>query len=245
MVKLKSGFSESDIDIINVDIDRVRAVYAWMVAALVCKHENGNNSFEVEAWDINCVAEYPMELLPGRITPWKIDLKANVFPVQVNHAMTGHKLQGKTKWNLIVSLWSYSRNWPYIAISCFQLIKVSFFPSHSILWKTTHTSITWEEWWKTWKRKHLWIPMMSIIINKYKKQSKRNTALTYLSIIFSELLLGLQTKTESSLTLFPLNEHTLTFGCRQWPWLPISTRSRQRSTQHLHNTWALPCQQSN
>jgi hypothetical protein len=66
MVKLKPGFGKSDIDIINVDIYWVRTVYAWMVAALVCKHENGNISFEVEAWDINCVAEYPMELLPAR-----------------------------------------------------------------------------------------------------------------------------------------------------------------------------------
>lgn len=68
MVKLKPGFDESDIDIINVDGYWVRAVYASKVANLVCKHKNCNNTFEVEARDVNCVAEYPMELLPGRIT---------------------------------------------------------------------------------------------------------------------------------------------------------------------------------
>ena len=35
----------------------------------------------------------------------------------MNHATTGHKLQGKTKESLFVSSWSYARNWPYVAIS--------------------------------------------------------------------------------------------------------------------------------
>jgi hypothetical protein len=87
------------------------------VACLVCKHENSNRTFEVEATDTNCVAEYPMELLPGQVTWRHIDLKVNVFPVLVNHATTGHKLQGKTKENLIVSSWQYSVNWPYVALS--------------------------------------------------------------------------------------------------------------------------------
>jgi hypothetical protein len=117
MVKLKPSFGESDIDIINMDGYRARVVYALKVASLVCKHENGTKTFEVQARDVNCVADYPMELLPGRIISQCIDLKANVFPVLINHATTGHKLQGKTIWNLIVSSWSNSKNWPYVAIS--------------------------------------------------------------------------------------------------------------------------------
>jgi hypothetical protein len=116
-VKLKPEFGEDDIDIVNVDGYYVRAVYASKVACLVCKHENSNRTFEVEATDTNCVAEYPMELLPGQVTWQHIDLKVNVFPVLVNHATTGHKLQGKTKENLIVSSWQYSVNWPYVALS--------------------------------------------------------------------------------------------------------------------------------
>jgi hypothetical protein len=39
------------------------------------------------------------------------------FPVLVNHASTGHKLQGQTKQNLCISSWSYSKNWPYVQLS--------------------------------------------------------------------------------------------------------------------------------
>jgi hypothetical protein len=141
-VKFKPGYDESDIAIINIDGYWVRAVYTSKVAALVCKHENGHNTFEVEARDVNCVAEYPMELLPGKVTVRDVNLKVNVFPVLVNHATTGHKLQGKTKQNLIVSSWSYSRNWPYVAISRVRThLGLFFFGSHSIHRKTTHTTV--------------------------------------------------------------------------------------------------------
>jgi hypothetical protein len=116
-VKLKPGFDESDLDIINVDGYWVRSVCASKVKSLVCKHENSNKTFEVEATDTNCMAKYPMELLPGKYVERCIDLKVNVFPVLVNHATTGHKLQGKTKSSPIVSSWSYAMNWPYVALS--------------------------------------------------------------------------------------------------------------------------------
>ena len=34
-----------------------------------------------------------------------------------NDATTGHKLQGQTKENLVISVWSRRRNWNYVALS--------------------------------------------------------------------------------------------------------------------------------
>jgi hypothetical protein len=116
-VILKAGVSEDDIDIINVDGYFVQSVVASKVKCLVCRFEDSMKTFEVEPKTANCVAQYPMELLPGMVTLQKINITANVFPLLVNHATTGHKLQGKTKQSLFVSSWSYARNWPYVAIS--------------------------------------------------------------------------------------------------------------------------------
>jgi len=116
-VKFKPGVSEDDIDVINVDGYWVRSIVASKVKNLVCRFENSSKTFEVDAASTNCVVQYPMELLPGRIVERQVNMRANVFPLLVNHATTGHKLQGKTKKRLLVSSWSYQRNWPYVAIS--------------------------------------------------------------------------------------------------------------------------------
>ena len=41
------------------------------------------------------------------------------IPVHASHAITGHKLQGLTKDNLIVSSWNKSTNWIYVILSRF------------------------------------------------------------------------------------------------------------------------------
>jgi hypothetical protein len=48
-----------------------------------------------------------------------IDLRVSLtqLPVLVNNATTGHKLQGQTKQNLVISVWSKKRNWNYVALS--------------------------------------------------------------------------------------------------------------------------------
>jgi hypothetical protein len=35
----------------------------------------------------------------------------------VNHATTGHKLQGKTVKSLVIAVWSKVKNWAYVVIS--------------------------------------------------------------------------------------------------------------------------------
>ena len=44
-------------------------------------------------------------------------MKMTQFCLNINHATTGHKLQGKSMDRLFVSSWSYTRNWPYVILS--------------------------------------------------------------------------------------------------------------------------------
>jgi len=46
-----------------------------------------------------------------------ISMKMNQFSMNINHATTGHKLQGKSLDQLFISSWSYQRNWPYVLLS--------------------------------------------------------------------------------------------------------------------------------
>ena len=39
------------------------------------------------------------------------------LPLLVNHATTGHKLQGKTMDQLIIAEWSKMKNWAYVVLS--------------------------------------------------------------------------------------------------------------------------------
>jgi hypothetical protein len=39
------------------------------------------------------------------------------FPIVVNHATTGHKLQGKSLDQLVVAEWSMTKNWAYVVLS--------------------------------------------------------------------------------------------------------------------------------
>ena len=44
----------------------------------------------------------------------------------MNHATTGHKLQGKTVQNIFVCNWSYQSNWPYVVLSRVKTMKGLF-----------------------------------------------------------------------------------------------------------------------
>ena len=53
----------------------------------------------------------------GRIVKMKTTMDLTQFPIVVNHATTGHKLQGKTLDRLVIAQWSEKKNWSYVAIS--------------------------------------------------------------------------------------------------------------------------------
>ena len=48
------------------------------------------------------------------------------FSMNINHATTGHKLQGKSLDELFVSSWTYTRNWPYVLLSRVRFLKGLF-----------------------------------------------------------------------------------------------------------------------
>ena len=53
----------------------------------------------------------------GKNVTLRPSIKFNHFPVILNHATTGHKLQGKTVKTLVVAEWSAVRNWIYVVLS--------------------------------------------------------------------------------------------------------------------------------
>jgi hypothetical protein len=55
-----------------------------------------------------------------------IAMQMNQFSMNINHATTGHKLQGKSLDQLFISSWSYQRNWPYVLLSRARTLKGLF-----------------------------------------------------------------------------------------------------------------------
>ena len=45
------------------------------------------------------------------------NIELQYLPLIVNHATTGHKLQGKTVKSLVIAEWSKVKNWAYVVIS--------------------------------------------------------------------------------------------------------------------------------
>jgi hypothetical protein len=70
--------------------------------------------------------DLPFELTSGKKIRKIVWAKANRFPVLINHATTGHKLQGQTKSSLCISDWHYGANWPYVVLSRVTSLKGLF-----------------------------------------------------------------------------------------------------------------------
>ena len=51
------------------------------------------------------------------------NIRLTQFPVVINHATTGHKLQGKSMEALAIAEWSPAKNWAYVAISRVRTLK--------------------------------------------------------------------------------------------------------------------------
>jgi hypothetical protein len=66
---------------------------------------------------VACKINLPIELIPGEKMRKTIRATINRFPVLINYATTGHKLQGQTKSSLYISEWHYGVNWPYVILS--------------------------------------------------------------------------------------------------------------------------------
>lgn len=60
--------------------------------------------------------KYPISEF-GLNTRIQTSIELQYLPVIVNHATTGHKLQGKTVKSLVIAEWSKVKNWAYVVIS--------------------------------------------------------------------------------------------------------------------------------
>ena len=68
-----------------------------------------------------------IEELGGGTENITLKVKICQFPVTVNHATTGHKLQGKTAKGLIIAEWARrTKNWIYVVLSRVKTLKGLF-----------------------------------------------------------------------------------------------------------------------
>ena len=58
----------------------------------------------------------------GLNTRIQTSIELQFLPVIVNHATTGHKLQGKTVESLVIAEWSRVKNWNYVVFSCVRTL---------------------------------------------------------------------------------------------------------------------------
>jgi hypothetical protein len=80
------------------------------------KDSRFEGTFKVKAITTKCNVKLPVYEFGTRLvmdTPIKLDH----FPFTINHATTGHKLQGKSLEELIIAEWSNVRNWSYVVLS--------------------------------------------------------------------------------------------------------------------------------
>jgi len=125
-VVLHPHVTENDFKFINVDGYYVRTIDASNVDYLLCKFADSDRTFRVEANLVACKISMPIELIPGEKTKKVVRAMVNRFPLLINHATTGHKLQGQTKPSLYISEWHYGANWPYVVLSRVKTLKGLF-----------------------------------------------------------------------------------------------------------------------
>ena len=125
-VVLHSHVSESDFEATNIDGVYVRTIDASKVKYLLCKMEGSNRTFEVKSDIVSCKINMPIELYLGERTRKTVRATINRFPLLINHATTGHKLQGQTKSSICISDWHYGANWPYVVLSRVTALKGLF-----------------------------------------------------------------------------------------------------------------------
>jgi len=116
-VHLHRDVSEEQFDIMRIDGYYIRCIPTSCVESLECRYADGSDrTFHVFADTQTCKINMPIELFPGETVRKYVRAKVNRFPLLVNHATTGHKLQGQTKDSIFASIFHYAKNWPYVVL---------------------------------------------------------------------------------------------------------------------------------
>ena len=93
----------------------IRGFFANQIRSLIVEQEDDNIKplqFEVTTTENKFKAK--LKLHGEKL---ELSMKANCFPLVSNSATTGHKLQGYTAENLLVTDWFYGSNWAYVVLS--------------------------------------------------------------------------------------------------------------------------------
>jgi len=95
-----------------VDIDHVQSIELEWYEGIF------KGRFRVEPEHHVCQVNFPTLVL-GKKTYFKAKIKLHCLPVNLNHATTGHKLQGKSLDEIVIVEWSKhdAKKWAYVAIS--------------------------------------------------------------------------------------------------------------------------------
>ena len=96
----------------SVDIDEVESLeLEWHQSKFMGR-------FRVKPCNVTCRVDFPV-LMMGKKETLKVPIKLQCFPVVLNHATTGHKLQGKSMDQLVIVEWSKKdrAKWAYVVIS--------------------------------------------------------------------------------------------------------------------------------
>jgi hypothetical protein len=90
---------------------------------LDCDHHVGK--FRLEPIKGAFSVKYPISEF-GLNSRIQASIEMQYLPVIVNHATTGHKLQGKTVEKLVIAEWSKVKNWAYVVLSRVKTLKGLF-----------------------------------------------------------------------------------------------------------------------
>ena len=96
-----------------VDIDQVKSIeLEW------CGNDKFKGRFRLLPETATCKVNFPVTVM-GKRELFRTSVKLHCLPVNVNHATTGHKLQGKSVDEIVIVEWSKSnaKKWAYVVLS--------------------------------------------------------------------------------------------------------------------------------
>lgn len=122
-IVLYDDVTDEDFEIVNMDGYFVRCLGISNVKFLLCTLDedcpiSNRRTLKIRPDNVTCRISMPLSLIPGEEHKQTVRARLNRFPVLVNHATTGHKLQGQTKDDgVFIKEWHYKKNWPYVVLS--------------------------------------------------------------------------------------------------------------------------------
>ena len=121
---------QQQISYIHINSIKVKALYAAQIDHDLVEHANNKNllPFQLQPQYFSFTAKLinPSFLSSSSEDFFPMPMKTTQILLICNVATTCHKLQGSERENLLVALISYSKNWPYVALSRVRNIRGLF-----------------------------------------------------------------------------------------------------------------------